>query len=98
MIQPYLDFQDRIKGYIFAGWKLFNTDFMSKDKEEQAKSKRVDKVWNGDTRLRYCTLKAFHLKVKNDGIYILHLILMYCELWVCDVVERGIEGVYCEFH
>ena len=43
-------------------------------------------------------LKAFHLKVKNDGIYMFHLILMYCGLWVCDDVKRGIEGVYCEFH
>ena len=39
-------------------------------------------------------VKSLSLLVKNDGSYILHLLLMYCGLWVCDVADRGIEGVH----
>ena len=44
-----------------------------------------------DTQLRYCTLNVFHLYVKDDGIYILHLIFMYYGLWICDVIKKGME-------
>ena len=34
----------------------------------------------------------------KDDVFIFHLILMYSELWVCDVIESGMEGVHSEFH
>ena len=36
--------------------------------------------------------------MKDDGSYILHFILIYNGLWVCDTVERGMERVHYEFH
>ena len=49
------------------------------------------------------SIEVLHIKilsplVKHDSIYILHLILVHCGLWVFDVVERGIERVHSEFH
>ena len=43
-------------------------------------------------------IKSLSLCVKDDVFYFLHLIFMYCGLWVCDAVERGVEGVHYQFH
>ena len=37
-------------------------------------------------------IKSLSPYVKDDVLYFLHLILMYCGIWVCDAVERGMEG------
>ena len=49
------------------------------------------------------SLEVVHVKIlspwmKDVVLYFLHLILMYYRLWMCDVVERGMKGVYFEFH
>ena len=55
--------------------------------------------------LRVCrySIEVLHVKslsplVKDDGTYILHLILMFGGLWVCDDVERGMKGIHSEFY
>ena len=35
--------------------------------------------------------------MKDDVLYFLHLILMYCGLWVCDAFARGMDRVQSEF-
>ena len=41
---------------------MLSTDFRGAKLEEgQAKSRSVEGVQSADTRLRYCTLKSFHL-------------------------------------
>ena len=47
--------------------------------------------------------QVLHIKnpsscVKDEVLYFCHLILMYCGIWVCDVIERVIEGVHYEFY
>ena len=36
--------------------------------------------------------------MKDDFLYFLHHILLYCGLWVCDAIERGMEGVHSKLH
>ena len=48
------------------------------------------------------SIEVFNVKslsplVKDDVFIILHFIDVMWE-WVCDVVERGMEGVHSEFH
>ena len=50
-------------------------------------------------------MEVLHIKslsplVKDDGSYILYFSFCFDVLWdwVCDVVERGIEGVHSEFN
>ena len=42
-------------------------------------------------------VKSLSPLVKDDVFIILHLIDVLWE-WVCDVVDKGIEGVHYEFH
>ena len=43
-------------------------------------------------------IKSLSPLVKDDVLYILHLLLMYCGEWECDAIERGMEGVHSKFN
>ena len=43
-------------------------------------------------------VKIFSSCAKDVVLYFLHLILMYCELLVCDASVRGIEGAHSKFY
>ena len=62
MIEPYQDFQDQIIRLKIRGIGGFSS-LMSRAKleEEQVKFRCAKGVHSADTRLRYCTLKEFHL-------------------------------------
>ena len=43
-------------------------------------------------------IKSLSPLVKDDSLYILHLLLINCGEWVCNAIGRGIKGVHSEFH
>ena len=48
------------------------------------------------------SVEVLHVKslppmVKDDVLYLLQLLLMFCGLSVCDAVERGMDEVHSEF-
>ena len=43
-------------------------------------------------------VKSLSPLVKDDALYILHLLLINCGEWVCNAIERGMKGVHFEFH
>ena len=52
---------------------------------------------------KYIYIYILHIKslsplVKDDVFIFLHFTLMYCGLWVCDAVERGMKVVHSEFY
>ena len=43
-------------------------------------------------------VKSLSPLVKDDFLYFIHLILMYYGIWLCNAVDKGMEGVHSEFH
>ena len=92
MIQLYLVFHNRIYKAIYLEFGRCSTWILGVElEEEQAKSGCAESA-----KCKYL-IEVLHIKrlspsVKDDGSYILHILLIWD--WVCDVVERGIEGVH----
>ena len=43
-------------------------------------------------------VKNLSLLVKDDVLYILQHLLLYYGEWVCDVIEKGMDGIHSKFH